>query len=73
MSSSPSRRERSLLIRAWLEERELRGLDPEFRAVLSVVESDERYSAASIGELHSLVDDALEAGGLIFDRPRGGE
>lgn len=54
-------------IHAWLEERELPGLEPAFRARLVCPLSAQARGAGSIAELHGVLDELLSE---MFDEPR---
>jgi hypothetical protein len=63
-----TRPEVTVHIHAWLEERELEGLEPAFRARLSVPSRDATMGAASRDELHRVLDDVLGDAGLLYQR-----
>ena len=46
-------------IHAWLEERELPGLEPAFRARLTCPATAKSLGAASVDDLHRAIDDLL--------------
>ena len=53
------RTEMTVQIHAWLEERELPGLEPAFRARLTCPAPDVALGAASVADLHRALDDLL--------------
>ena len=53
------RREVIVQIHAWLEERELPGLEPAFRARLTCPARARSLGAASVADLHRAIDDLL--------------
>lgn len=69
--SHPQRPEQALVVRAWLERRELNGLEPVFRALLTVVETGERRWASSLESLHAHVDRALAEAGVVVPSDEG--
>lgn len=54
-----NRTEVTVQIHAWLEERELPGLQPAFRARLLVLDDDRRFGVSSRAALRARVDDIL--------------
>lgn len=67
MTAALSRPEILVMINAWLEGRELHGLDPAFRATITKLKTDEAVSAHSIEELHQILGDLLIEAGLVAD------
>lgn len=60
------RPEVTLLVNAWLERRELAGLTPPLRAVVTDLITQERWGTDSIERLHALLDERLSE--LDLDR-----
>lgn len=54
-------RELVLLVRAWLQRREIAGAPPGFRAFVTDLVTRERYPAPTPDEMHRVLDDHLRA------------
>jgi hypothetical protein len=64
-----TRPEVTVRIRAWLETRDLPGLEPAFRALVTNTANPTTARASSVEELHHELDDALRVGGLVEGEP----
>lgn len=60
-------------IHAWLEEREIHGLDRAFRGRLTSEAIEKPVGVASVSELHAALDRILGVAGLTEERQPGAQ